>query len=326
MSKTGRVVAYILVAAVLVVGTVVVMRVLQPPPVPPAAVTPDSQTPGGVGQAGVATATTATAPTGTAPAATGSVVLVGTVILTGTVRGAGDAAADDGLALAAGGQLCKAQLRLSEALAAGVYGAKGKSVRDTLASLADKIQFSNQCLPDDPYSKSYAIVSGDSLIGIGGKYLVPHELIMKMNHLATPSIAAGQSLKVLQGPIHLEISKGHFEVQAWLDKVCVRAYPIAIGADDTTPEGTFVVKSKMRNPPYQPQHKAKSAFKEAGAPDNPLGTRWIDIGNHYGLHGTIDPTSIGHAASEGCIRLSNKDVEELFDMVVPGASKVTIKA
>ena len=61
-------------------------------------------------------------------------------------------------------------------------------------------------------------------------------------------------------------------------------------------------------------------------PITPWAYAWIDIGNHYGLHGTIDPTSIGHAASEGCIRLNNKDVEELFDLVVPGSTKVTIKA
>jgi len=238
--------------------------------------------------------------------------------------GPGEAAAVDGLALADSGRLVQAQLRLSEALRAGVSGPRGKVVRDTLGSLADRIQLSNQVLKDDPYSKSYPVVSGDTLIVIGQRFLVPHELIMRLNRLSAPSIAAGQSIKVIQGPIYIQISKGRYELQAWLDKVCIRVYPVGIGKTDSTPEGTFIVKSKLRNPPYQPQHKPKSAFRDSGAPDNPLGTRWIDIGNHYGIHGTIDPTSIGRDASEGCIRMNNKDVEELFDLVVPGATKVTI--
>ena len=323
MSKTGRVVGYLVVAVVLVVVTVMVTKALQaPPPATPVPVTPSPQLP----------VPTASAPTASAPAPTGSVAwaglaspvsLTGTVMLTGT---AGNAAADEGLSMAQAGQLVQAQARLGEAWTAGVDPSRTKSVREAIANMADRLQFSGQCLKDDPYSKMYQVVRGDSLIAIGNKCLVPHELIMKMNHLSTSSIAAGQSLKVVQGPISLEIRKGRFELAAWLDKVCVRVYPIAIGADDKTPEGTFIVKQKIPNPPYQPQHKPKTAFKASGAPDNPLGTRWIDIGNHYGIHGTIDPTSIGREVSEGCIRLSNKDVEELFDLVVPEATKVTIKA
>lgn len=219
----------------------------------------------------------------------------------------------------------QAQKRLSEALRTGVDGAKGKEVRDALAALADKVQLSTQRLPDDPYEKMYQAASGDSLIGIGKRNLIPFELIMRINRMGAPSIAAGQQIKVIQGPVHVEILKGKKELQAWLGDVCLRVYPIAIGANNKTPDGTFVVKNKLKNPPYQPQHKAKVDFKAGGAPDNPLGSRWIDIGNHYGIHGTIDPTSIGRDVSEGCIRLHGKDVEELFDMVVVGASKVTIK-
>jgi lipoprotein-anchoring transpeptidase ErfK/SrfK len=52
---------------------------------------------------------------------------------------------------------------------------------------------------------------------------------------------------------------------------------------------------------------------------NPLGTRWIGISKKgYGIHGTNSPKSIGRAASLGCIRLRNEDVEELFEMVSVG--------
>jgi LysM repeat protein len=239
--------------------------------------------------------------------------------------GPGEAAADDGLALAASGRIIQAQIRLSQALRAGVDGPKGKAVREALVNLADRAQLSGAKLPDDPYSKSYPVVKGDSVTRIGAKFLIPNELVMKLNGLTAPAINAGQTLKLIQGPVNVEVFKGRHELQAWLGDICIRVYPAAVGKGNSTPEGSFVVKSKMKNPPYQPQHKAKSEFRESGAADNPLGSRWIDLGNHYGIHGTIDPASIGHDISEGCIRLHNKDVEELADLVVPGASKVTLR-
>ncbi len=49
-----------------------------------------------------------------------------------------------------------------------------------------------------------------------------------------------------------------------------------------------------------------------------LGTRRLELGDGYGIHGTNEPSSIGHAASHGCVRLRNEDVEKLYDMVAVG--------
>jgi LysM repeat protein len=334
MSKTGRVVWAIVGAVVLVVLTVIVTKALQKDPTP----LPNPQ-PGPAPTQTMAAALTSTnaAPTAPAPAGTAA-VLTGSDGYSGRMgsmslskSGAGDALALEGLSMAQAGQLVPAQAKLSEAVVAGVGTDKVKAVREAIGSLADQVQFSSKCLKEDTSSKMYQVVSGDNLTNISNKFLVPFELIQKMNRLSSTGITAGQSLKVLQGPVSLEIVKSRFELSVWVDKACVRVYPVAIGAENKTPEGMFVVgKNKMRNPPYQPQSKSKSAFKAAGAPDNPLGTRWIAIsgeglGNGYGIHGTIDPSSIGRDVSEGCIRLNNKDVEELFDMVVPQATKVTIR-
>jgi lipoprotein-anchoring transpeptidase ErfK/SrfK len=54
-------------------------------------------------------------------------------------------------------------------------------------------------------------------------------------------------------------------------------------------------------------------------PKNPLGERWIDIGDSYGIHGTIDPESIGKNESRGCIRMLNSHVEEVYDFLVIGS-------
>lgn len=218
-----------------------------------------------------------------------------------------------------------AQQRLSEAVRAGVRGDLALRVNETIRSLADRLQFSGTCRPGDPYSKVHTVKSGETLSAIGQQYLIPYPLIMRINGLETSAIRAGQKLKVIQGPIYLEVLKQGFELRAWLDEVCLRVYPVALGTNNSTPEGTFNVKNKVVNPPYQPQHKPRSAHRPAGAPDNPLGTRWIDLGNHYGIHGTIEPETIGQQVSEGCIRMYNRHVEEVFDLVVVGASKVRIR-
>ena len=343
MTTTGRVMVVVVAAAALVTLTVIAMKYLRPPeqlpPISPPAGISTPAWPAPVAGAGgpAVPAGSPAAPVGGTPAASAAdpkaPPVVGAAGNAGTpaggslpaAAGPGEAIADDGLALAASGRLVQAQVRLSEALRAGVDGPKGKAVREALASLADRTQLSSARLPEDTYSKAYQVAKGDSVTRIGQRFLIPKELVMKLNGLASPGIAAGQSLKVIQGPVNVEVFKGRHELQAWLGDICIRVYKVGIGKSNSTPEGTFVVKNKIVNPPYQPQHKPRSEHRDGGAPDNPLGTRWIDIGNHYGIHGTIDPATIGGDVSEGCIRMHNKEVEELYNLVVVGGAKVTVK-
>jgi LysM repeat protein len=360
MTTLGRVVVTVAVAAVLITLTAVAAHYLSketpdaaealaPPSAPPPAVVetptrapaspaaasspPAAALPAtgpGTGPSGLRTPIRAAAPDASAPAApampgspAAPAASESAAPPVAASTGAGGAAADAGLAMA-GDRPLEAQKRLSEALRAGIDGPKGQAAREALNSLAGRLQLSAQVLPGDQYSKSYTVASGDALVRIGRKFLIPHELVMRINGMNSTAINAGQRLKVVQGPVHLEIFKGRRELQAWLGDVCLRVYAVGVGTNDRTPTGTFTVKNKMVSPPYQPQHKPKSEFRDGGAPDNPLGTRWIDIGNSYGVHGTIDPSSIGKAVSEGCVRMHNKEVEELYDLVVVGATKVTI--
>ncbi len=99
------------------------------------------------------------------------------------------------------------------------------------------------------------------------------------------------------------------------DGKVVKVYPVAIGKNSTpSPSGIFHIASHVVNPTYS------HAGKVVGpGPSNPVGTRWMSLGfKGYGLHGTNHPESIGHAASHGCIRMRNHDVEELFELVHVG--------
>lgn len=81
-----------------------------------------------------------------------------------------------------------------------------------------------------------------------------------------------------------------------------KTYPVAVGKLLTpTPKGTFRIINKALNP------------------GGPYGSRWLGLSKpHIGIHGTNNPASIGKAASKGCIRMYNKDVEEIYNLVPIG--------
>lgn len=93
----------------------------------------------------------------------------------------------------------------------------------------------------------------------------------------------------------------------------VKTYPLAIGKPSTpTPLGSFVIMEKEVNPWWYPP-KGKKAVPSG--PNNPLGYRWMGFAPLYGIHGTNTPWEIGGWVSNGCIRMREKDVEELFERV-----------
>jgi lipoprotein-anchoring transpeptidase ErfK/SrfK len=95
----------------------------------------------------------------------------------------------------------------------------------------------------------------------------------------------------------------------------VRIFHVAVGAPLTpTPVGTFTITNRIPNPTYYRPGRIIGP-----GPSNPLGTRWMGLDiKGYGIHGTDDPRSIGHARSLGCVRLRNDDVEQLFELLLPG--------
>ena len=93
--------------------------------------------------------------------------------------------------------------------------------------------------------------------------------------------------------------------------------------------GSHKVSSKTTWPSWRPPVEMRQRRPElpvfmAGGPDNPLGARAIYLGSSiYRIHGTNEPSSIGKAASSGCIRMLNEDVTELYKHVKLGA-RVTV--
>jgi lipoprotein-anchoring transpeptidase ErfK/SrfK len=119
-------------------------------------------------------------------------------------------------------------------------------------------------------------------------------------------------------PMRLELNLAKRRVTLYQNDQVFKSYPVAVGkAGWGTPTGNFAVKTKYRNPPWQ--NPFKGYVVPGGDPENPLGRRWMgfwtDGKNWIGFHGTPNRESVGTAASHGCVRMYNEDIEELFELV-----------
>lgn len=115
-------------------------------------------------------------------------------------------------------------------------------------------------------------------------------------------------------------------VYLYRGRMLVSSYPVAIGTSETpTPQGEFTVSKMVENPVWQSPWTGE--VHEPGA-DSALGLRWIEFASteagSFGFHGTPTVESIGHAASNGCVRMYNEDVVALFAQVSVG-TPVTVE-
>ena len=176
--------------------------------------------------------------------------------------------------------------------------------------------------PQPNFVEPYVIEPNDQLRVIANKYQLSWEYLARLNKTDPRRIQLGQKLKVVKGPFAAIIDLQDFALTVHLQGYYVKRYDVGIGKDGSSPLGKFSVLNKVENPQYTgPDGKVLLPDD----PKNPLGERWVDLGDSYGIHGTIDPDSIGKAASRGCIRLRDKDIIEVYDFLVKGSEVVIRK-
>ena len=235
----------------------------------------------------------------------------------------------------AAGKLIEARHALNALLSRNLSRTEQAEVRELLGKIADETIFSKRRLPDDPLVSAYTVQSGDVLVRIGNHYDVPAEALMRINGIRDArNLRADQTIKVLKGPFNVRIYSSEFRLEVYLQDLYLRSYRVALGADQGTPMGVWRVKERLDNPTYYPSPSAEDKrIIAANDPANPLGERWIGLEGiegdakgrfGYGIHGTIEPESIGKAVSLGCVRMHNEDVAFLYDLMQPGKSTVTI--
>jgi hypothetical protein len=210
------------------------------------------------------------------------------------------------------------------------WEADGPSLERWASALHDA-QASHRWSPEGSWRFLEVIVEpGDTLVGIRKKVIEIRPnmnlctgLIERSNQLGR-YLRENQVLRIPLDPVRTIIDLS----ARWLfylhGNEVVAAWPVAIGrvGQETTP-GSYSVGNKTPEPPWFPAGRKMVPY---GDPENPLGTRWISLEGSKGLgiHGTWEPDTIGTMASDGCIRLRNELVEQLYE-VIPQGSEVVIR-
>ena len=191
------------------------------------------------------------------------------------------------------------------------------SVQEQLGNLNMKLLLSPIKTAD---SQIYEVQPGDTLTKIAARFNTTVDLIKRSNSLKSDNIRAGIDLKINKAKFTIIIDKSQNLLTLKSDEKVLKVYPTSTGADNCTPTGTFTITNKLANPVWY----TTGAVIPAGSPDNILGSHWLGLSQAgYGIHGTTQPESIGKYVTQGCVRLLNRDVEELF-IILPLHTKVTI--
>ncbi len=139
--------------------------------------------------------------------------------------------------------------------------------------------------------------------------------------IAGGEVVTEQTLDHLLGRIRIDLSERKLYLYDG-DGQVVKTYRVAVGMPaHPTPTGEFRIITKVRNPIWNPPDSAWAAGMGPvpPGPSNPLGTRWMGLNSPgIGIHGTPAPSTIGTAASHGCIRMKIPEAEDLFDRVYVG--------
>ncbi len=173
------------------------------------------------------------------------------------------------------------------------------------------------------------VLKGDSLWKIckrvekeAGVRVAPG-LIRAVNALASDAIYPGAKLKVPNVAVSILVEKHEFRLSVFVGDVLLKRYAVGLGANNRTPEGEFAIATRLKDPSW---NKPGVGPIPPGDPENVLGTRWLGFAAKdgfpeaatFGIHGTRDDASIGTESSNGCVRMHNADVEELFEWIAEG--------
>jgi lipoprotein-anchoring transpeptidase ErfK/SrfK len=126
-------------------------------------------------------------------------------------------------------------------------------------------------------------------------------------------------------PIVLVADRNNFQLHLYESLELTRSYTVAVGAVGfDTPAGLYHIQNKAVNPAWSVPNSdwagsLAGTVVPGGVPENPLKARWLGIFDGAGIHGTDVTSSLGTAASHGCIRMSIPEVIELYDKVPVGA-------
>jgi lipoprotein-anchoring transpeptidase ErfK/SrfK len=237
------------------------------------------------------------------------------------------------------GDLLAGRKILNDALLSGTLSDEDANAAKKLMAEANKeIVFSTKRFSEDPWQSTHRVAPGERLGKIAFNASLTPELLLRINGISDARrLKANVDIKTLQGPFHVVVTKHAFTMDIYLGSPgekgaqYITTFPVGLGREDSTPTGTWMVENRIPHPKYYSPRG--EGVIEADDPKNPLGHYWIALtgtdGNavgklSYGIHGTIDPDSIGKMASMGCIRMRNEDVAIVYELLTSGKSIVVV--
>ena len=196
-------------------------------------------------------------------------------------------------------------------------------------------------IPADMIEKSKLPALGytSAIEALGEKFHASPRLLQKLNpgkdltrsgeSIVVPNVMGEDALPTAD---HVVVDKSDSTVRVVdASGKTLAQFPATSGSEhDPLPLGEWKIQGVAKNPEfhYNPAlfwdaDPAHSKAKIAAGPNNPVGVVWIDLSKeHYGIHGTPEPATIGKTQSHGCIRLTNWDAQTLAAAVAPGVRAV----
>lgn len=103
-------------------------------------------------------------------------------------------------------------------------------------------------------------------------------------------------------------------------------YPVGVGRAGMAWHGRAYVALKRLSPPWADPDRPRAEVIPPGSPRNPMGAAVLGLNRgNYAIHGTNNPASIGGYVSQGCIRMHNADVLDLYRRVSLGAEVIVLR-
>ena len=190
-------------------------------------------------------------------------------------------------------------------------------IRSILGDINMKVLLSPAITED---SVEYEVQHGDTLYAIAKRFNTTVELIRKINNLKKDVIRPGQKLKINVSRFNILVDKSDNDLTLYKDGEVFKIYTVSTGKDNSTPVGTFKIEEKMIKPVW---YKV-GAVVDPDSDKYELGERWMGLSvEGYGIHGTSDESTIGKQITQGCVRMYNADVIELYG-IVPSGTEVEI--
>ncbi len=147
------------------------------------------------------------------------------------------------------------------------------------------------------------------------------DAVVARAHSVAPEVSKEEV--AAQYPTYLTLDRSSFTLRLWKNLKLAKTYTVAVGAEGfATPEGLYQIEAMEENPVWNVP-ESDWAGSLAGqsippGPENPIKARWMAIYEGAGIHGTEETSSLGTAASHGCVRMAIPDVEELYEEVELG--------